>query len=867
MKYVAHDTETTLIGKDNVVPDLICSGFYDLAVKKPEVVHWSPKDEHIARIKALYDSEDHIIYQNASFDLAVLSKYDWDLLPLIWKALDEGRVHDTMLREMLLNLTLSGSIDIIEQYGIKKQMYYSLAELAMQYLQIDLSEEKDAEDSVRLNYAMVQHKPLSEWPKEFIKYAGEDPEYTGIIFLEQEKRREECIENTGYDPFAKESHVVATSLALQFMTAQGNKMDKERVLAVTEEFLTLYNDPDLVWPLVHSSVIRDFRSARPDIKPSKLIDAAKEAWQDAGEEDCKKYAGTGLVIPAVPPQPYANGAKVHTETCEGHKDHPDFKKGTKIKHCLCPLKMKKAAPEKGSDINVHQYIWDIARADPNIEVWLSKGFKEKLKEAGIDVPHPISREMLEANETVPFVEFSDEPKPKRMSLRVDKEWLATYAALDPVLAKYDERHKVQKIVTSYLPCLYWADQYKTGCPLLMEGETDKFAGKTPADRVHAQFASLKETGRTSSYAAKKGKGNSAIVLFPSWNIQQVDPRIRQCVIPDEGNVLFSIDYSAMELGTAAQISYNLLGHKGVLMGLINAGKDTHSYLGAQIARALDPDFTKAWGLDPDDPDKSYDLFMAVKKNKENCDSPIFRDIFDEVYLGKKWGDHVVNWEDCTMAQYYKHFRTLGKPTGLGFWGGLGEPTFVSMVRASYGANVDIETAKVLRQIWRTYIPEGQEFLNYVNKHMVDKWATPETVVDAHGKHKKRQFYCYDTPMGMHRAKCSYTAAANGAALQSPSAEGATLATINIMKKCTVGSLAGYVFPSGFIHDEVFGEIVMNEYTTPRIKQMQDIMVRDMETITPDVRASTEATIMSRWSKFAETDTDENGNLVVWEPEQ
>lgn len=870
MNYTAHDTETTLIGKDNIIPDLICSGFYDLEVKKPEVLHWSPKADHIAKIKSVYADDNHIIYQNASFDLAVISKYDWDLLPMIWQALDEGRVHDTMLREMLLNLTLSGSIDIVEQYGIKKQMYYSLAELVMQYLQIDIKEEKEAEDSVRVNYEMVQHKPLSEWPKEFIKYAGEDPEYTGIIFLEQEKRREECIENTGYDPFAKESHVVATSLALQFMTAQGNLMDKERVLAVTEEFLTLYNDPDLVWPLVHANVVKDFRTACPDIKPSKLIEAAKESWKNADASDHKQYKGTGMVIPAVPPAAFANGAKEHLETCEGHKEHPDYS-GKKVKHCLCPPKMKKAAPEKGSDINLHQYVWDIARADPNIEVWLSKGFKEKLKEAGIDVPHPISRQMLEENETVPFVQFpktgdAKADKPKRMSLRIDKEWLATYAALDPVLAKYDERHKVQKIVTSYLPCLYWADQYKTGCPLLMEGETDKFAGKTPAERVHAQFASLKETGRTSSYAAKKGRGNTATVTFPSWNGQQVDPRIRQCVVPDKGNVLFSIDYSAMELGTAAQISYNLLGHKGVLMNLINDGKDTHSYLGAQIARALDPDFTKAWGLDADDPVKSYDLFMAVKKNKEECDSPIFRDIFDEVYLGKKWGDHLVTWDDCTMAQYYKHFRTLGKPTGLGFWGGLGEPTFVSMVRASYGANVDIETAKVLRGIWRTYIPEGQEFLNYVNKHMVDKWATPETVIDDRGKPKKRQFYCYDTPMGMHRAKCSYTAAANGAALQSPSAEGATAAVIEIMKACTTGALAGSVFPSLFIHDEIFGEIVWDHRTTDRIEVMQTVMVDCMQKITPDVRASTEAALMLRWNKRAEHVSDADGKLQIWEPE-
>jgi len=530
--------------------------------------------------------------------------------------------------------------------------------------------------------------------------------------------------------------------------------------------------------------------------------------------------------------------------------------------------MLKAQPEKGSTVNLHAYVWEAARRNPEIKLWLSDGYKDKMKDAGLDAPHPVPCDFIMEHEAPPSLDLGGK-KPERMLLKVDKEWLATFAALDPVLEVYNERHKIQKIVTSYLPCLYWADGYKTGCPLIMEGESDKFAKKSPAERVHAQFAPLKETGRTSSYAAKRGRGNSATVTFPSWNGQQVDPRIRGCVVPEQGNVLFSIDYSAMELGTAAQIAYNLLGYEGVLMKLINEGKDTHSYLGAQIALKLDPEFTQAWGLDPDDPDKSYELFMSVKKNDQECDSPVFRSIFEECYLGKKWGDHEVTWDDCLMKQYFKHFRTFGKPTGLGFWGGLGEPTFVSMARATYGIPVTLEIAKTLRQVWRTYIPEGQKYLDYVNKRMVDRLAEPEIVEDDHGKLKKRQFYCYDTPLGMHRAKCSYTAAANGCALQSPSAEGALGGVIEIMKSCTVGSLAGYVFPSLFIHDEIFGELDYSrpDNTTEMIAQMENILVSNMEKATPDVKAKAESALMLRWDKRAEEVRDSDGNLVPWEPEE
>jgi hypothetical protein len=851
-KYVAFDTETTLIGKDAIIPTLICASFYTLGVKGYEVIHWSPKEELSERFRRLLiDPDMHLILHNAAFDLAVVAQYDWSLMPLIWEALRAGRIHDTMIREKLINLTTSGSIDIIEQYGLKTNVRYSLAELVKLYLQIDISEEKDADDSVRTNFESVMYMPMDTWPKEYIEYAGMDAQYTGMIFLEQERRRGEVKDITGYDPFVKESFVVNTALALQFMTAQGNLLDTEKVKQVTEEFINLYNDEALVWPLVHSAWIQLEAKRTPQLKGDAFIAYCRTTWEEVNDK--KYWDNTGMVIPAVPPMPYAKGTKDHRPECKTPKT------------CDCPVKMKNAVPESGSDTNLHAYVWEAARRNPAIEVWLSEGIKDKLKTAGYDIPHPIPRDVLEANETVPMVDLKDDKKPVRMSLKVDKEWLATFAQLDPVLSIYDERHKIQKIVTSYLPCLYWADGYKTGCPLVLPGQTDKFEGKSPAERVHAQYAPLKETGRTSSYAAKKGQGNKAVVLYPSWNGQQVDPRIRGCVIAEKGNVICSIDYSAMELGTAAQIAYNLLGYEGVLMKLINEGKDTHSYLGAQIAVALDPEFTRAWGLSAEDPMKSYDLFKGVSKEKAECDSPVFRDIFQTCYVGKKWGDKVVTMEDCTMAAYYKHFRTFGKPTGLGFWGGLGEPTFMALAKASYGIAVDLETAQTLRTIWRTYIPEGQEYLNHVNKYMVDPLAAPDIVEDEDGKSRKRQFYCYDTPLGMHRAKCTYTAAANGCALQSPSAEGALGAVIEIMRECTVGSLAGYVFPSLFIHDEILSEVVYDEHTTERVNVLQRIMKENMEKITPNVRAGTEACLMRRWDKRAEPKF-RDGKLIPWEDE-
>ena len=63
-KYLAHDTETTLIGIDNIIPDLICSSFYDLTKPEPWVTHWSPKQAQVDHLTSLFqDPEQHLIYQ------------------------------------------------------------------------------------------------------------------------------------------------------------------------------------------------------------------------------------------------------------------------------------------------------------------------------------------------------------------------------------------------------------------------------------------------------------------------------------------------------------------------------------------------------------------------------------------------------------------------------------------------------------------------------------------------------------------------------------------------------------------------------------------------------------------------------------
>ena len=829
MRYVGWDTETDRIGINAIVPDLICSTWYDLATGANEIRHWSPRDAHAAvLLRDFSDPNCHIVGHNTAYDTLVACKYDINLFDAVWEAYYADRIHDTMIREMLLNLATYGSIDTVTQNGSTKQIGYSLAALVMQYLNEDISADKDDDESVRVNYSMVKDIPLSEWPEEFITYALADPRYTGKVFLEQEIRRQRILKERGFDPLKVEGFRARAHFALGIMTAQGNLLDGERVLKATREFTEMYNDPRLVQPLVKA----------------------------------------GIVVPALPPQPHKGGQKEHLPTCTGHKDHKDYRKGKTVKDCDCPIKMTMAQPEKESVKTLHQYVWDLARRNDTVQAWASEGLVESLRLEGLSDKYLLSGKVIDQSAVRAAVEkeiaeahatgVSPDSLPDGWRLAVDEEWRASFAVLDPLMELYAERKRIQKIVTSYLPCLYWAEGYDQ-CPHILEGKEGRLDGKVPATRVHSGFTPLKKTGRCSSRAATKGKGAKALLLYPSWNGQQVDPRTRECVIPEPGNVLFSIDYSAMELGTLAQTCINLFGHS-VLADKINAGEDVHAYLGAQIAYELDPWFRGMCGSES--MDQRARRFVTFKKAQGPCESPTFPSVYRKAHKDAP-EDKIVLFSD-----FFDHYRKFAKPTDLGYPGGLGPKTFIAYAKATYGVDVDLPTAELLREVWKQAFPEMPEYLNHINKGCEDVNAEPDWVETEDGVFEKRRWYAYTTPFGMHRARCSYTSCANGKGLQSPSAEGALSGLCDVMRDVTIGPLAGFVFPSIFIHDEIFGEIEWyGPLTTKWIEMMQETMVRNMRRITPDVRAGTEACLMLRWSKNAkpvfETDGDGNKYLVPW----
>lgn len=381
----------------------------------------------------------------------------------------------------------------------------------------------------------------------------------------------------------------------------------------------------------------------------------------------------------------------------------------------------------------------------------------------------------------------------------DVEVLEELRTHDEILEAYAQRQHAQKLVTTYLPAL--------------EG----------AKRVHAGYDCVKETFRTSSSADKLYKF--------SLNVQNQDPRIRPCFVPSDGMLFASIDYSGIELACLGQKIKTIFG-SSTLLDQINQGVDPHAYLGSVLAYYLDERFRTACDANGADREATYRAFLAFKK--------------DERPEGRT---------------FFKHYRTLAKPTGLGYPGGLGPETFVAYAKAVYGITVDLQTATVLRDLWHQAYPEMRGYFDWISRSCVDP--------------RNAGSYSYLSPCGAYRAGASYCAAANGAALQTPAAEGAKIALWNLERAAALCAtkdrrdvdLSSAARPLAFIHDEVLFEVPADlEGANDAVIDATEIMVDSMRMVLPDVQVKCEAKLMERWYKEAEP-IYENGLLQVWRPEE
>ena len=341
-----------------------------------------------------------------------------------------------------------------------------------------------------------------------------------------------------------------------------------------------------------------------------------------------------------------------------------------------------------------------------------------------------------------------------------------------------------------------------------------------SDVIYSQYNTTLQTGRTSSSGSK---------LFDSVNIQN-PPRevegatydVRNCFVPRKGFKICAIDYSGLELCSAAHQLYNTLGYSK-MREMLNEGDkpaDLHSKLAAKINGVTYEEFMK---------NKDKDARQKAKPLNLSFPGGVGYDTMR--YLMYKAGVRT-NYRILETAKRKKdlYYFRLNLP---------GEDLRIKRTRKWEYALVQDELVLLKRYMFDLY-PELEEFL----KETHTKFQTGENkyVKNEFGEWEEEPMHMYDTH-GFKRDQCNYTALCNGFLMQTPSAVGAKEATSRVIRSCWDNP---DIFPQAFIHDEIVFEVREGRYDL--IDKVANIMVEEMQKTLTSVRIAVEASMTDQWQK-------------------
>lgn len=503
----------------------------------------------------------------------------------------------------------------------------------------------------------------------------------------------------------------------------------------------------------------------------------------------------GFLSEPKPSGPTKNRQKAHVEDCKR-------KKG-----CGCPLKIKFWEKQTRKDKVIKTFLIEwIAKHDPERSIPLTKGGRKKYEEK-YDVAKrqlPVNDPWFQENPT--HMQTENETLEELLEPVVDEE----DPEIKQLILDYLKWKKADKLWTSFLPGMMWDVGHQASGKGLFPKAHDQLIWP---NRVHGNYGIMKKTQRMSGWGGK---------MYPSANHQQQDPRVRSSYIADPGNILLTVDYASLELYSAAAAMKRDLGYSS-LYDLLVLGRDPHGFLGSVLA-----------------------VNMATEKHVKGCTKAFV----DALWAAKPGLPRLDAFEAFKASdneadqEFYGSWRTFAKPVGLGFPGGLGFRTMRALAFAQYGVDITDEQAKEAKKIWFETFPEFEEYLN--------GWIHGQKDGEFEGK------YWYASPLGAMRRNCSYTAALNGNALQTPPAEGIREVAFELVAACEDPDSPLYgASVVAIIHDEVILQVPIRadyDHTIAAIDETQRIMVETM-TERLGIKVKVEAEAMYRWYKKLPKDKD------------
>jgi len=808
----SYDLETHLIQPGISAPPIVCGSTASFHGGQETSRVFIGKQEAVREVQVLLDDSDAIIVgANIAFDMGCLANADTSLLPSIFKAYDEGRVHDVLIAQALdavanghLGKHPSGEGPLTDSKGRQTERY-SLDICVRLVLNRNDAKENDF---WRRRYAILEKVPFALWPDDAVQYPKDDAWNTVEVGAVQ-------LAYAGLeDPFRNLSDLPAqceTAFALHLGAMWGIRSDPERAALLEERATEL-----------HVEYVKRFKAYgffKTDKKGKIVEDTAAVSRAVAtaygATEPCELCGKLGRV------------QKQNTVPCRGLKVKGRFKGCTATKGVVVVTE----ATDATSDENVQAEGGRVVEMnDPVLEFdptscEVCRGTGEVLKPGNI-VICPDCR----------GTGFDIDPKRLPSLPRTEKGGVSS--SRDTMSESGDEtliefgKNKQEKILKTYLPFI------KRGihAPITLKPNV------------------LLESGRVSY--------EDIIQTFPRWKLKPFKdgrwvPSPRECFMARPGRFFGSTDYAALELCTLAQVCLWVCKGQSKMADAINATKepgDLHTALGARLMnisfeemkariKAKDKvakDFRQAskpvnFGL-PGGMRAATLVLSSRKENNGSTQGPDGRE-----YDGIRFCILIGGARECGTKKVTEWQRQVIPPT----------------------CEMCLKLAEdQLIPAWFDQWPEMKEYFGYVKREI----EITSGEIPCFGP----WLFKPGVRRVPHRIRggTPWRAAANNG-FQALAADGAKYALRKVTREAYTDESSalyqGRVRIPMFIHDELFSE---GDEETAHIwgPRIAEIMVDAMREWVPDVWVAAETALMKHWNKDAEP-TYTDGKLVPWYPKK
>jgi DNA polymerase-1 len=261
--HIALDTETFLIYPGYLAPEMVCVSW---AIPDKSGLFHHSDETAFEFVYECFEKHD-TIFANAPFDLAVFMAKWPEMTDVIFQALVDGRVHDVLTREKLLDLARGTFRFEEDEEGNVKAKGYSLFEVAMRRLG-----ERLDKDTWRLRYHELHDVPLEQWPAGARHYAITD----SVSALEIFERQEQLSQYLG-----DEAAQVRAAMALYLISCRGFMTDPKAVKELETRVradIEKIRDGLISAGLVRKNGTRDTKAA-----VRSMIDTGTIVWTDAAQ--------------------------------------------------------------------------------------------------------------------------------------------------------------------------------------------------------------------------------------------------------------------------------------------------------------------------------------------------------------------------------------------------------------------------------------------------------------------------------------------------------------------------------------------------------------------------------------------------------